>query len=76
MMAVAFGIPLDREFTWDYLRSQICKPDNSFVPTEELYLIGYGGLATRLSGEYESVRGVWKELQTIHPNLKIRVLLH
>ena len=74
-VAVAFGIPLDRELTWDYLRKRICDPGHTEVP-ERLLLIGLPRLSTMLPEEKRMFSAVLKELRTLRPDIEIMVELH
>ena len=74
-VAVAFGIPLDRELTWDYLRERICDPGNAAIP-QRLLLIGLPTLSTMLPEESRMFSAVLKELRTLRPDIEILVELH
>lgn len=74
-VAVAFGIPLDRELTWDYLRMRICDPGNTEVP-KRLLLVGLPRLSTMLQEEQRMFSAVLKELRTLRPDIEIMAVLH
>lgn len=74
-VAVAFGVPLDRELTWEYLRERICDPGNAEVP-KRLLLTGLPALSTMLPEENRMLSAVLKELRSLRPDIEIKVVLH
>lgn len=74
-VAKAFGLPLDREFTWDILRSLICYPENSALP-ESLLIEGLPSLGVCVPDEAQHLTTFLRDLRVVYPEIKIAVLVH
>lgn len=73
--AHAFGIPLDREFTWDMLIALICGLPASELP-KKIVIRGYPSGRGSLREEQIGLSAVFDELQRRYPDMSIAVILH
>lgn len=74
-IAVAFGIPINREFTWEILRNLICYPENPSLP-ENILIEGLLGLSSRVPDEGQHLSDFLRHLRTARPDIKVSILLH
>ncbi len=74
-VASAFGIPLEREFAWDSLTTQICASSGASQP-DRLSIVGLSHLGVALPSEAKSFGEFLCILQAKLPSLKVLVTLH
>jgi hypothetical protein len=73
-VAKAFGIPLDREFTWDILTRLICRPENSDLP-EKVYVESCSSMSIRVPHEAKMLKKFFDSLREARPDIQITVRL-
>lgn len=73
-VAVAFGIPLDRELTWDFLHHRICKSHDLDMPGCVL-IRGLSSASILLKDEIRMLRNLLRVLETEH-GVEVRIILH
>ena len=74
-IAAAFGVPLNREFTWEILRNLICYPENPALP-ESILIEGFPGLSSRVPDEGKRLSDFLRYLHAARPDIKVNFLLH
>ena len=74
-IAKSFGIPLDREFTWDSLQTLICFSGNPKIPAK-IAVFGLAGLGVSLPRETEKFSAFLRALKMARPDVDVRVRLH
>jgi hypothetical protein len=74
-VAQAFGVPLDREFTWDMLRAAICRADNPRLP-DKIYIVGRSHASLDVPNEARALDEFLAALKVVRPHLQITVQLH
>lgn len=73
-IAKSFGIPLDREFTWDSLQALICFSGNPKIPAK-IDVYGFAGLGCSLKLEAEMFSTFLQALKIARPDVDVRVVL-
>ncbi len=74
-VAVAMGIPLGREFTWELLSNLVCDAACELNPSR-LVVTGLSNLAVSLPDEAAMFTGILRDIKARLPNLDIRIVLH
>jgi hypothetical protein len=74
-VALAFGIPLDREFTWGILGRLICRPDNGELP-ERVVVEGLPALHSRVPHEARMLAKFFDSLCAARPGIEVVIRLH
>jgi hypothetical protein len=74
-VAVAFGIPIDRELTWPILQERICDPANLAIP-KKILVEGLPGLGIRVPDEERMLISLLLDLRVIRPDIEVMILLH
>jgi hypothetical protein len=74
-LASAFGIPLDREFTWDALNLLICDAARA-RNVIQISVEGLSQLGVALPDEAKSFRELLGLLRAQLPHLKVLITLH
>ena len=74
-VAVAFGIPLDQEFTWGVLSDLICGRESIDLP-EQMTVEGLSSLSVQVPGEAINFKAFLKHLGSAHPDIDIRIRIH
>ena len=74
-VAVAFGMPINRELTWEILRDRLCDPENRSLPAT-IVVKGLPSLGLSVPSEAKSLRSVLRELGTLRRDITISILLH
>ena len=71
--AFYFNVPIDREFTWNFLRARICNPASldSLRGIEEICVIGMWPMMRVLPAEAEGFKSVLAGLGELCPEIKI-----
>jgi hypothetical protein len=73
-VAVAFGVPLDRELTWDFLQDKLCNSTDVAMP-DCVLIRGMPSTAGELADESRMLRGFLRALEASH-GVKVRFALH
>lgn len=71
-VAVAFGIPLDQEFTWPILY-KVVSTSEKLAETRKILIEGMP--ATTISGELKLLSGFFREINVIRPDIEIAVTI-
>ena len=71
-VAVAFGLKLDREFTWDGLTSLVCGLEDAELPAKIL-VHGITGLDIRVPGEDRKLSAFFDALRARRPDIEILI---
>jgi hypothetical protein len=74
-IAHAFGIPINREFTWDILRDLICAFPMSALP-KRITVRGWPSWRGSMRDETTGLNGLFHELKRCHPDIKLGFILH
>lgn len=74
-VAVAFGIPLGQEFTWDTLTKLVLENVKS-SPPRQVSVLGLMHIGVALPEEYEMVSSLLRKLTEQHPDMDISVALN
>lgn len=74
-VAVAFGIPLGQEFTWDTLKNLVLEAARA-SPPYRVSVLGFMYIGVALPEEYKMVSDLLGKLKEQHPELDISVALN
>lgn len=69
-VAIAFGLPLDQEFTWDSLRALICYAGNPRIPAT-ISVDGLASMSLNVASEEREFSDFLKALQVARPDLRL-----
>ncbi|WP_073213328.1 hypothetical protein [Massilia sp. CF038] len=73
-VAVAFGVPIDRELTWDFLRDRIGSTDTHAMPND-VTVRGLPNLSGALGEESQMFLGLLRTLGAVH-GTKVMFVIH
>lgn len=73
-VALAFGIPIDRELTWDFIQDRICNSHGFEMPGRVL-IRGLPSPSSALGDESRMLRNLLRLLETAH-GVEVRIVLH
>lgn len=74
-VAVAFGVPLGQEFTWDVLGDIICRRKTIDLPGR-VSVEGLSSLAVQVPSEARMFRNFLTRLRSEHPSIEVMIQLH
>jgi hypothetical protein len=72
--AVAFGIPLGREFTWSILREESISSAN-IAAVKKICIRGFSGLSLRLPDEAKMFMGFLQDLKAARPDIEVMIVI-
>ncbi len=73
-VAVAFGVPIDRELTWGFLKDAICAIDHLAIP-KQVTVCGLPSDSGMLGEESRMLMGLLRTIREIH-NIKIWIVIN
>jgi len=73
-VAVAFGIHIDRELTWGFLKNSICGSEDLTMP-KRVIIRGLPSDSGVLGEESQMLRGLLRAVRTVH-NIEVQIVLH
>ena len=73
-VAVAFGVPLDRELTWDFLQDRLCSSADVAMP-DCVLIRGMPSTAGELGEETRMLHRFLRALEAAR-GVKVRIALH
>ena len=73
-VALAFGIPIDRELTWEFLQGRICNSEDVAIPTHVL-VRGLPNSGGSLGEESQMLRRLLRELESVH-DIQVQFVIH
>ncbi|AKJ30141.1 hypothetical protein [Caldimonas brevitalea] len=74
-VAVAFGVPLGQEFTWDSLTLLVCDAVRA-SPPRRISVLSLHYIGTVMPDEAEGVLRLLQTLRRMHPDLDISIALN
>ena len=73
-VAIAFGIPIDRELTWDFLHDRLQNSRDLNMP-EHLLVRGLPAASLAVGSECRMLQNLLRMLGTTH-GVQVRIVLH
>ncbi|WP_157499040.1 hypothetical protein [Lysobacter sp. Root604] len=74
-VALAFGMQINGELTWEILRDRLYDPENRSLPAK-IVVTGLPNLGVSVPSEAKALRSVLRELGALRPEIAISILLH